>query len=116
MISYYQRFDFPVELLAAFYKYFSDNSELCDKTYAASTMKEFGKAVMETVGGKPGNAPSKGSDDDWDEDLFDDMWDDALEVILDNEAEGDMDFEDDYDEIEMDESCDSSKKRKQLPS
>ena len=44
------------------------------------------------------------------------MWDDALEVILDNEAEGDMDFEDDYDEIEMDESCDSSKKRKQLPS
>lgn len=90
MISYFERFPVDSVMLRAFYRVFCASKDLYDDRYAESTRKEFARAVQEREGENEGGSEGE------------DMLDEALEIMLENEAGGGVDFEDDFDDLEAD--------------
>ncbi|QDZ17755.1 putative phytanoyl-CoA dioxygenase [Chloropicon primus] len=108
MISYFERFPTEKQLFYSFYKVFSGDSALFDEDYFVNTKKEFARAVQEhedAAAGQSDQADDAESDED-------DMLDEALEIMLEREAHGEIDFEDDFDGMAESEEGGSSKKPK----
>ena len=106
LLIYYQRFDLPKACVKACYEYVKENGSALDEGYRKKVYVEFVKAMREDAPGPDpsaerdtkslgGDGPNHHNDADPDDD--DD--DAVLKEMLEAEAEGYGEFEDDFDEI-----------------
>lgn len=104
LLIYYQRFDLPKDCIKACHDYVKENEDILEESYRKKVYIEFIKAMQEDQ--KPGGAKGSGEVDkagaNHDETGSDEEDEAVLEAMLDAEAGGYGNFEDDFDEIEGD--------------
>ena len=107
LLIYYQRFDLPKDCIKACHDYVKENEDILEESYRKKVYIEFIKAMQEDE--KPSGAKDSGDADEADanhDETGSDEEDEAvLEAMLDAEAGGYGDFEDDFDEIGGDEDA-----------
>lgn len=90
LLIYYQRFDLPKECIKACHDYVKEHEDLLEETYRKKAYVEFIRAMKED---NPVSKSKGGENSDEEDD------DAVLEAMLDAEAGGYGEFEDDYDDI-----------------
>jgi len=99
LLIYYQRFELPKDCIKAFHDYVKENENILEECYRKKVHIEFIKAMQEeeNLGGDAAVEKNGANDDENSSDEEDEA---VLEAMLDAEAGGYGEFEDDFDEIE----------------
>ena len=90
LLTYYQRYNLPKECIKLFHDYVKDNKLFLEETYRKKVYVQFIKAMRE----------ESSLDTSKDKDNSDEEDEAVLEAMLDAEAEGYGEFEDDYDNVD----------------
>ena len=104
LLIYYQRFDLPKDCIKACYDFVKEHEGLLEESYRRKVTLEYIKAMKEDpVVGEGNDKTDKSTAVNKDDGGSDDEDEAVLEAMLDAEAGGYGEFEDDFDEIEGDE-------------